>query len=184
MNEFEQTISDPDAISSAARHFDELGVLWAVWRQQLKSNELTINNLEKLETRLRAHIDGVFAGNRMAVQIALDRLRSIRSEDTFAAAYLLMRRDRANAVMVAFEQSADSLSGIRHALCHSPIDEVEEQLNRILDEQDSLRASAAAEVLAFHGKLDYDHPRITQFFKDQHAAIRSAAWRMVTYDPR
>src|SRR5690606_9032619 len=73
------------------------------------------------------------------------------------------------------------LAGLRLALCHAPMETTVERLTRLAEGAPGPLAVAAAEALAFHGRLTLDPDRLHTFLVSDEAPIRAAGWRLAAY---
>jgi len=168
-------------------HFEELAFLWGQRQEALYSPEYTLPELLELEERIEAHVQGLLVGAEHTIPFVDDGLSQDEPLEVFAASYTLLRLNidsAARQVMDAFFQAeGPQLEGIREALCHGPIDMVMGRLHEAVTSAPAPIAAAAAEALAFHGKLDPAIPRLAKFFQDKNAKVRRAAWRLIMLVP-
>lgn len=164
-------------------HFEELAFLWGQRQEALYSPEYTLPELLELEERIEAHVQGLLVGAENTIPFVEDGLSQDEPLEVFAAAYTLLRLNidsAARQVMDVFMQAeGPQLDGIREALCHGPIDMVMARLHEAVTSAAAPIAAAAAEALAFHGKLDPAIPRLVEFSQDKDAQVRRAAWRLI-----
>jgi uncharacterized protein (TIGR02270 family) len=164
-------------------YFEELGFLWGQRRRALDSPKRTLRELKDLEDRIEAHVDALVVAGEQVVSMAESALSADDPLAVFAAAYALLRQETvpaAQAVMQAFLQAKESqLDALSEALCQGPIDRVMVPLRQALASADPPIAAAAAEVLAFHGRLDPKEQRLVEFCGDASPQARRAAWRAI-----
>lgn len=164
-------------------HFDELVFLIGERQQALRSPDYTRADLRHVEGRAAAHLDGLLIGGERARLLVGD---AMGEEDTAkvqaAASVLLQSRDpaAARAVLAALEgaEKEPQAAGLRAALCKGPVDLVLDSLRAWFDSGPPKLAVAAAEVLAFHGKLDRRAQRLTKLLGDGDPLVCRAAWRV------
>jgi uncharacterized protein (TIGR02270 family) len=166
-------------------HLEELAYLWGQRRSALRSPEYTLRELHDLEERIEARVHGLLAGREHTVPLLEDGLSQDDPLVVFAAAYTFLRMGNdlgAHKVTDAFFQATRRLlDGIREALCHGPIDNVLSSLQRALATASAGTAAAAAEILAFHSRLDPRSERLQELLKDANPGVRRAAWRIVAF---
>jgi len=164
------------------QHFDELQFLWGQHRAALRSPEYKLSDLRRLEERIEAHLDGLLVPGERVIPLVKGGLAGEDPLQAFAAAYVLLRLNRENAtkqVLDAFlNAQGPALEGLRDALCHSPITEILPSIRGAFTSAPAPIAVAAAEILAFHARLDPNPRRLADFFADEDAGVRRAAWRV------
>ena len=134
------------------------------------------------QERRDAHLDGLMvAPEDEIVPFLKEKLDD--PDAASSAAYTLLRRRNerdAAAVLETFRSAKDDqLDGLCCALCHSPIDDlIVSALNDELESGPPPIAAAAAEVLAFHGKLAMNNSRVTQLVFADEPQIRRRAWHV------
>jgi len=168
-------------------HFEELAFLWGQRQEALYSPEYTLPELLELEERIEAHVQGLLVGAENTIPFVEDGLSQDEPLEVFAASYTLLRLNidpAARQVKDAFFQAeGPQLGGIREALCNGPIDMVMGQLRETVTSAPAPIAAAAAEALAFHGKLDPATAQLAKFSQDKSAQVRRAAWRLIMLVP-
>jgi uncharacterized protein (TIGR02270 family) len=173
----------PQVIPEILQHYlEELGALWGLRQNALRSPDYTVDDLVELEERIEAHVDGLLCSGEHAVPLLEEALAGDEPEAAFAAAYALLRMTNGTAarrVVEAFlEAEGGALDGIREALCHGAIDSIEGRLREACDSAPAPVAVAAAEVLAFHQKLKSDPKRMAELFEHEDPQVRRRAWRV------
>jgi hypothetical protein len=87
----------------------------------------------------------------------------------------------AKTVVSAFQEAAGpAREGLRLALCYGPVEHTEADLRAVVAQAPPPVAAAAAEVLAFHGRLTDPGGRPLLFADDPDPAVRAVAWRITT----
>ena len=164
-------------------HFEELEFLWGQRQAALRSPEYTARELAELEERIEAHVQGLLVGGDATSPLVEEGLTADDPLVAFAAAYTLLRLNREAAaervIQALLQADGPQLKGVRHALCHGPIELVLDQLRQAVDRTSAPVAVSAAEALAFHHELDAETGRLDDFLKDDNADVRQAAWRIV-----
>lgn len=162
-------------------HLEELLFCLVQLQNLSMSPDVTESDFVPWQERLRAHLDGLMAVPEDEIVPLLEK-KLDDPEAAFSAAYALLRRnERGAAVVLETFRSAkeDQLEGLCCALCHSPIDEfIVSGLKEEFETGPPPIAVAAAEVLAFHGKLAMNNSRVTQLVAAEDARIRRWAWRV------
>jgi hypothetical protein len=171
-----------------ARHLQEFQLLWFQRKEWLNSDELTAHDLQACDERMAAHRDALVSSGGEAILLLAPHLAEGDPAAVFAAAYVLLGlkdRHAADCVMKSLLQAqGESLEGLAEALRHGPIDLVGPQLQEALASALPPIAAAAAEALAFHGRLDPQTPRLAEFFDHEDSQVRRAAWRIVALADR
>jgi uncharacterized protein (TIGR02270 family) len=161
-------------------HYEELEFLWAQRQSALHSPVLTLRELGDLEERIEAHLEGLLVGERHALQVVENGLAGSDESRALAAAFTLMRLNDPDAqrmVLGSFmEAHGQQLEGIRQALCHSPIEDLGRELEQAFTTAPEPVAAAAAEVLAFHGRLDPHSAKLVNFISSKDPEVRARAW--------
>jgi hypothetical protein len=163
-------------------HLEELQFCWEQLHVLSVSPDVMERDLSAWRDRFRAHLDGLMVVSEEEAMAFLEP----KLEDpttSFAAAYALLQRrsEQGNAaVLSVFHEAQDEqLDGLCAALCHSPIDDrIVRVLSDDLENSPASIAAPAAEVLAFHGRLDRNHPRLQQLVAEEDPRIRQRAWRV------
>jgi uncharacterized protein (TIGR02270 family) len=163
-------------------HLDELGFQWHQRQTQLRSSEYTIRSFRALEDRIRAHLQGVLAVGERALPWIEPLLGSEDASEVFAAALSLLHLGdtaAAQRVVDAFEVAeGERVDGFRMALSHSAGLADTNRLWQLLDHPRPEIASAAAEILAFHGTLRLTTAQLRHFLDAEEPAARLCGWRL------
>ncbi|MFO0948577.1 MAG: hypothetical protein U1D30_22075 [Planctomycetota bacterium] len=166
------------------QHYDELQFLWSQRQSAVQSTEHFPKDLARLENRLENHLQGLLQGGLDAAAIVREGLAADDPVATFSAAYTMLRfghPQAARRVFQAFSQSeGEKRDGLREALCHGPIGAIEDDLRSAFAAANSPLSAAAAEILAFHGRLTQPLPRLVQLLTDTNPEVRRSAWRTVS----
>jgi hypothetical protein len=149
------------------RHLAELEYLWARRQTALRDECYNLWRFSALEERIEVHLEGVLAAGHSATAYSLLHLGgqgvAQRVGDAFAGG------------------EAPRLDGLRMALCHAPLQPLEERMGRFFHSGPAPLAAAAGEALAFHSALRDGGERIGRFLVDDTAEVRQAGWRLVGY---
>jgi uncharacterized protein (TIGR02270 family) len=165
-------------------NLEELGFLWGRWRAALRDPDYTVIAVAQLEERIRAHLQGVQVPGDLALPRLVELLGDDDADLAFAAAYVLLHRDEpelAEQVLGAFEAAEDEevFRALASALAYAPLRRaVLERLRALLSARPALRATAAAEVLAFHGALNLTGEQLRWFLEHDDPTARLAGWRL------
>ena len=164
------------------KHLEEFQSLWQQRRELLFSPELKPGDLREWEQRIEEHVDGLLVPGEAMTPVVEEALSADDPGVVFAAAYVLLRWNRQSAaetVLAAFlEAEGKTLDGIGEALCHAPVDLTADRLREAVASAPAPVAVAAARALAFHGRLDPETDRLSEFFKDDNPQVRRRAWRI------
>ena len=175
--------TEPFLIDILEEHFETLQWLYRQRRLVLGSDVDHAARLGELDERWDAHLDGLVLAGRFAVPMLAAAAAEGDDAAAFCAAFGLLRGTDPVAfgtVMDAFDAAeGPTLDGLRDALCRSNIDAVVGRLDRSFEEGTEAAAVAAAEVLAFHGRLAATSPRLSTFLHSDDANVRRSAWRVV-----
>lgn len=176
--------ADPLAIVEVLQqHFDELTFLCEFWQSAIWDPDYDVEGVAELEERIHAHADGLVLGGNHSLPLLKEGLASDEPPAAFAAAYTLLRtriEQAAQTVIDALCQAEQGpLDGISQALCHSPIDGLQDELARLIDSAAPPVAAAAAQVLAFQGKLKGPPRRMEELLGHEDPQVRQTAWRTV-----
>lgn len=170
-------------------HAEELAFVHGQRCAALCSDEQTLRDYADLGERLEAHVQGLLCApaedllQRLAPALQADA--DADGDDTFAAAYALLRTghaDAGQAVMSAFLQASGAqLAGLRdalalatatpHATPHA------DALRNALQQAAPATAAAAAAVLASHRLLAPASVRLGLLLQDEDAPTAALAWR-------
>jgi uncharacterized protein (TIGR02270 family) len=179
---------DPDELyipEVFEQHLDELGFLWGRRRTMLRSANETLRTLRAIEERIDAHLDGMLTVAQWALPQLGEALQADDASLAFAGAHgLLHLRDAAQAdsVLTAFEAAeGDRLDALKQALAHGPRTDALPRFWALLDADDSQRAAAAAEVLAFQGALTLTPAQLSRLLHDAEPSVRIGGWRIAAY---
>ena len=170
-------------LSILEEHFEELQMLWELRSAALKDPDYRGEDIVELDERIEAHVDGLVLGDEHSLPLLEESLGSDDPLVSFAAAYTMLRmRDEelAKKVVEAFETAGDEAGdGIREALRLGPLEFLEEPLTEAALSAPAPAAAAAAEILAFHDKLDALPGRWDEFCSHEDPRVRRMAWRIL-----
>ena len=177
-------MSDRTNVISAilGQHLEEFLSLCGQHQHALQSPDYRAADLEPLEKRIAAHLDGILVAGEAAMPLLEEGLAGEEPQVAFAAAYILLRMgpETSQRVLEAFLQAKEGqMEGIGRALCHSPVDPMMKSLRQAIADSPAPVAVAAAEVLAFHRKLDRSTKRLDMLLHDENPAVRCRAWRVM-----
>jgi len=165
------------------RHLEEFRFLWEQRRAALRSPDLTLRDVGRLDERMAAHLEGLLLTGVAAVPVLEAGLSGDDPSGVFASAYVLLSlRDptAAERVMEAFQSAeAEKLDGFREALCQGPIEMIEPALRDAAASAPAPHAAAALEALAFHHRPDPGMDRLVELLQHESPRIRCIAWRIM-----
>jgi uncharacterized protein (TIGR02270 family) len=190
------TIAPPNLLSTAperyrkvglilevyTEHLEEYQFLWGQRAVALRSPDYTTRDVNKLDDRIKAHVEGLLLGGEAAIPLLEQRLAGDEPLAVFAAAYTLlqMKGSAADRVTEAFfNAEAERLEGFRQALCHGPIDLVEGRLREAIGSAPAPVAAVAWEALLYHGGRENQPARLEELLNHENPAVRCAGWRIV-----
>lgn len=180
MSDMRDSASQPIIPAIVQNHLEEFQFLCGHYQQALRSPDYRRRDLDPLEKRIAAHLDGIVVAGEAAVPILEAGLAAEEPQVAFAVAYVLLRMNAktGHQVLDAFLQAkGGQLDGIRRALCQSPLGTKVDQLRQAVTDSPSSIAVAAAEILAFHRKLGPLVKRLDDFLKDENPDVRRCVWR-------
>lgn len=169
-------------------HFEELQFLWPQRRASLRSPKYSLRELGELEARIEAHVQGLLVGGTHTCR----RLEPVLADDdavvSFAAAYTLLRFEKADIHAQALETLLQKPSdGIVEAFCHAPVEPILSRLRSLLGASPSSLSlplqAALAEILGFHNKLDIKTSQLNLFLQSEDVKLRRSGWRIARYLP-
>lgn len=168
-------------------HLEELQFLWGLRRDGLRSPELTLPKLRRLEERIAAHAEGLLLARGELPGLVGEGLASDDPLVSFAAGYLLLGSGlpgAAASVVDAFRgASGGGREGLGEALSHGDLRAVSGELADCVKSEDAGLAVAAATALALQGAPGVPVPQESRFRDDADPAVRAAGWRLVTFLP-
>ena len=161
-------------------HREELESLWARRQGMLKSPHFFPHELAALERRVEAHVQGMLVIGPGLVHALTPELEADAALPVFLAAYPLLRHGSESAVRVVLDAFVTAqegqLDGLRDAFCHAGLASPA-PFQKALTSAPASVGVAAAEVLAFHGRLQIQAKQFDAFLKHEDPLIRKAAWR-------
>jgi uncharacterized protein (TIGR02270 family) len=169
----------------ADEHFEEIQFLWSQRRIALHSASHTMREMEKLEERIEAHLQGLLVLGPRLPDFVSDALAGRDELPAFAAAYALLRSGTADALErvrnALLEAEGKRLEGIREALAHGPAQPLIPLLQSLFISAPPPLAVAAGEALAFHRALQVSAEQLSPLLRDEAPAVRRSAWRIAAY---
>src|SRR5690348_15348640 len=169
----------------AEEHYEELQFLWSQRWNALRSRAYTMREMGMLEERIEAHIQGLLVLGDALIDFVAPGLAGDDELPAFAAALALLRLGTSEAVTRVRDAllAADGkrLDGIREALAHGPAQPLIPVLQHLFISAPPPLAVAAGEVLAFHRALQLAPEQLVPLIRDEHPAVRRAAWRLAAY---
>lgn len=169
----------PDIVEE---HFEELAFLWGQRRNALRSPRYVPRDLDRLEKRIEAHLQGLLIAADELVEFVRPGLEGDDADEAFAAGFGLLRSKipgGADKVWEAFASATGPRAdGLAEAFAHGPADML---LPRLQDAVTSLSPSlsvAAAEALALRGRLRPDSRSQDAWLASEVPAVRHKAWRV------
>lgn len=166
-------------------HAEELAYLWGRRRAAVFSETLTLRDLQQLQERIDAHLQGMLVAGAELPALLGDWLAAADRDEVFAIAWALLRGgDAAQAAIVAdafLAASGSRLDGLRDALGAAPQTHTEAALRNALASSDAARAAAAAAALAGQRRLTAAdlaaNAPFAHLLVAEDAAVAALAWR-------
>jgi uncharacterized protein (TIGR02270 family) len=168
----------------AEEHFEELQFLWSQRRNALRSAAYTMREIGMLDERIEAHTQGLLVLGDHLLEFVGKALDGDDAMPAFAAAYALLRLGTPDAIARVRDAFAGAegkrLQGIGEALAHGPAQPLIPLLQSLFISAPPPVAVVAGEALAFHRALNVTPEQLVPLLRDEHPAVRQAAWRIVT----
>jgi uncharacterized protein (TIGR02270 family) len=136
-----------------SRHFEEASFLWTLRRGAIDAAHYTFMDLERLDERVEAHLDGLRIAGGAAQAIVDEALSVAGAGETFAAALLALESGSADRLLPVLELARDSEPGweaFLSALSWLPWPRVAGMLGRLLDTDDPVLCRVALAGYAAH----------------------------------
>jgi len=166
----------------AEEHFEELQFLWGQRRNALRSSEYTMREMQMLEERIAAHVQGLVVLGKELGEFVAGALAGDDELPAFAAAYALLHLGTPGAFGRVYDalMSAEGkrLAGIGEALAHGPAQPLLPALQTLFRSAAPPIAVVAGEALAFHRALEISPEQLLPLLRDESAAVRAGAWRI------
>jgi uncharacterized protein (TIGR02270 family) len=164
------------------QHLEEIAFLWEQRQDALHSPEYATRDVQQLDQRIAAHADGLRTGGESATAVLTKQLESDEPATVSAAAWALLGMGTAAAaaaVIEAFTACApEKLAAFRQALCHGPVDLLEEPLRAVASTAPAPIAAATMEALVFHRQRPPSQDRWSEFATHPDPQVRRTAWRI------
>jgi len=171
----------PDLVEE---HFEELAFLWGQRRGALASPRYFPRDLDRLEKRIEAHLQGLLIAGDELGEFVRPGLEGDDADEAFAAGFGLLRSRIPGAPDKVWEAFASArgpaADGLAEAFAHGPADTL---LSRLEDEARSAppdRSVAAAEALALRGRLRPDSRAQERWLAAEEPSVRRKAWRIAS----
>ncbi|HEY2852765.1 MAG TPA: hypothetical protein VGJ18_07975, partial [Gemmatimonadaceae bacterium] len=167
----------------AEEHYEELQFLWSQRRNALYSAAYTMREMGMLEERIEAHTQGLLVLGEDLLDFLEPGLAGKDELAAFASAFVLLRLgtpDAIERVSNAFRSGEGKrLDGLRDALANGPAQPLFSMLQSQFTSAEPPIAVAAGEALAFHRALHIQPEQLVPLLRDDRAAVRRGAWRIV-----
>jgi uncharacterized protein (TIGR02270 family) len=169
----------PDLVEE---HFEELAFLWGQRRGALRSPRYMPRDLDRLETRIEAHLQGLLIAGDELGEFVRAGLAGDDADEAFAAGFGLLRSripGGSDKVWEAFSSATGPRAdGLAEAFAHGPADALLQRLQDAVKSAPPLRSVAAAEALALRGRLQPDSRSRDAWLGSEEPAVRQKAWRV------
>jgi len=165
-------------------HAEEAAYLWGRRRTSLHSETLQLRNLQELQERIEAHLQGMLIAGADLPALLGEWLQADDRDEVFAAACALLRHGDpafARQVLAAFSTAqGPRLAGLRDAFGASPQTHTQDALAHSLAQGDSAHAAAAAAALASQRRLAASDPALIRLLGTENSTDAALAWRALT----
>lgn len=136
------------------RHFVELDILWERREACLGDPVMTARDLADIERRAQRHLEGLLLGQGHALDLARPALQGEERGAATAGAFVMLDLGvaelRAELVAALAAAAPEAAHGIRIALRHRDIGDLETRLRELAAAGSPLVRACACDVLAFH----------------------------------
>lgn len=142
----------PDFVS---RHFEEASFLWTLRRGAVDASHYSFTDLERLDERVEAHLDGLRIAGSAAEPIIDEALCGAGAGEIFAATALALERGsaaRLSPVLELARESEAALEAFVSASCWPPWSRVAGVLGPLTRGEDAVLCRAALAAYAAHGQ--------------------------------
>lgn len=169
----------PDLVEE---HFQELAFLWGQRRGALRSPRFLPRDLDRLEKRIEAHLQGLLIAGDELGEFVRPGLEGDAADEAFAAGFSLLRSRIPGAAEMAWEAFASATGGradgLAEAFAHGPADALLPRLEDAAKSAPPALAAAAAEALALRGRLRLDGRALEAWLASEETPVRGKAWRI------
>lgn len=170
----------PDLVEE---HFEELAFLWGQRRDALTSRRFFPRDLDRLEKRIEAHLQGLLIAGADLVEFVRPGLEGDDAGAAFAAGYGLLHSRLPGAGERVWEAFASAnggrADGLAEAFAHGPAEGLLPRLQDAVASAEPYRSAAAAEALALRGRLRPDGRAQEAWLASDEPAVRQRAFRVV-----
>ncbi|MBX3679593.1 MAG: hypothetical protein KF710_05375 [Rhodocyclaceae bacterium] len=167
----------------AITHGEELAYLWGRRRGAIFSETLTLRDLQDLQGRIEAHLQGMLAADEGLLALFDDWLCADDRDEVFAAAWAFLRSGQRAAiarVLDAFRKAeGPRLHGLGDALGAASQAHTEAALRDALTGAEPARAVAAAAALVTRQRLAPDDAALHRLLEVADAGVAAVAWQCV-----
>ncbi|MBZ4420404.1 TIGR02270 family protein [Myxococcus sp. RHSTA-1-4] len=142
----------PDFVS---RHFEEASFLWTLRHRAIDAAHYTFADLERLDERVEAHLDGLRIAGAAAEAVIDEALSVAGAGEIFASAALALESGSTARLSPVLELARDSDAGLEafvSAHCWLPWPRVAKALGQLAHEDDTVLCQAALAGHAAHGQ--------------------------------
>ncbi|QEF98466.1 hypothetical protein Mal15_25180 [Stieleria maiorica] len=161
-------------------HLDEIGFLWSQRADAISSPDYREQDVQELDHRIAAHLDGLLVAGDQCFEVAAPRLGEEDKSIAFAAAWCLAQLGAFERIFNQLEQC--NLDAVIEAFCHCCIDSVQIPLKEIYQNADADVASAIGLILATHQK-SLTPNRLLEFLGHDDPRVRERAWNTISRSP-
>lgn len=169
----------PDLVEE---HLEELAFLWGQRRGALRSPRFMPRDLDRLEKRIEAHLQGLLIAANELGEFVRPGLEGDDADEAFAAGFGLLRSRIPGSADRVWEAFASAMGpradGLAEAFAHGPADALLSRLQDTVTSAPPERSAAAAEALALRGRLRPDTRGPDAWLASEAPAVRRKAWRI------
>lgn len=168
-------------------HFEEIQMLWELRRESVRDPDYVGGDLGDLDERIEANVDALILDRSRSESLLIAGLATGEFSAVFAASFVLLRIGEPTQIGQVFKtlETADNeatLDGLADSLMMSYTSRLEPMLRQLTsDSKKPSVVAVAAEVLAFHGKLELGNTRVAELLLDDSPFVRRRSWRIVSY---
>src|SRR5688572_27578789 len=164
-----ETIKAPAwLVSLVEEHFDELQMLWELRESALTDADYRKEDIVGLDEWIECHVDALVLADRAAWPILEAGLGGDRLAALAASLALLRQGPPGAELVMATLATAEgpAVDGIREGICNSNLENVAGQLKEWYETGAALLSVTAAEIFAYHRRLNESSSRLDSYFSD------------------
>ncbi|MFY2563615.1 TIGR02270 family protein [Corallococcus terminator] len=163
-----------------SRHFEEASFLWHLRRRAIRAPHYTLHDLERLDERIEAHVDGLRLASEATDAVLEEAQPLSEAGEVFVAATLALDGgciDRLSSLLPLAGESESMLEAMVSALSWLPWSRVGKSLERLRGEEDPLLCQLVLAGYAAHRREA--GATLQRALASTHPGLRSRALRSV-----